>query len=100
MTSISPVTFHQCTSLTEFIIPPKVTDIQFALFYKFDKLQSVEIQGNVFSIEPHSLESCPNLHYIIYLGKRSPTNKPDIFFGTPIEFVYWVDFTISMLSIR
>lgn len=54
-------TFESCGSLTEIVIPEKVTEIQDRAFYGCSSLETVTIPASVTSIGERVFENCPKL---------------------------------------
>lgn len=54
-------TFESCGSLTEIVIPEKVTEIQDRAFYGCSSLETVTIPASVTSIGYRAFDNCPKL---------------------------------------
>ncbi len=61
VTSISDMTFYNCTSLTSVTIPDSVVDINNYAFAGCSNLTSIEISAGVTSIDYNAFYNCPSL---------------------------------------
>lgn len=78
-------TFESCGSLTEIVIPEKVTEIQDRAFYGCSSLEKVTIPASVTSIGERVFENCPKLTTV---NVANATQKNQLInAGIPEEYI-------------